>query len=178
MMRKLWLLATILLAAGIVVAQTPKTSFTYSMNDVFAGYSYTDTNTGGSQWYWTMNGVQVAATHNFTKRWAALAQVEYTIGSYGSWERYSAGGRFNLMTGRFRPFLKATAGLAHMDGKLGWPLYEYHSTGFSGGGGGGLDFMLQRHWSVRAEATYSSVPFGYADHDSWLTTACGLAYHF
>ncbi len=90
------------------------------------------------------------------------------------------GGRFyyrprNLM---LDPFAEALLGVSRLDLNLTPPGQKYSENGFSFRTGGGLDFNIDRHWSVRAfEIDYYRTPF-FQVHQNNMWFSAGVVFKF
>lgn len=69
-------------------------------------------------------------------------------------ETYLAGPRYHFNIGRFQPYVKGLAGL----GKFNFTYNLAQGNYFVVATGGGLDYRLNRRWSVRADAEYQYWP--------------------
>jgi hypothetical protein len=69
-------------------------------------------------------------------------------------ETYLAGGRYHFNIGRWQPYAKGLCGL----GRFHFPYNYADGSYFVVAPGGGVDYRLNRHWSVRVDGEYQYWP--------------------
>ena len=198
MMRKWWVLA---LAAGSAVlfpvcasAQVAPQKDTggdaINRYQVYAGFGYTSLNQVNQSRYGLI-GVNVAVSRNWGRLFAltvdgAFYPTSLSSGNPGkpSVSSVLAGPEIHAkLYDKLNVFGRALLGGEHTGGNGQTP-----STSFAGGGGGGLEYVINNHWAIRASGdviaasfsvTNNSSQLGYSAHTTRNARAgIGLAYRF
>lgn len=178
------LFAALLLAPAASVAQAPAPSLSVPHTDVYAGVvvnvpDYTMPLGGVHNLY----GYELAFTLNLSSRLGLTASGAEMFGSGANQFQLTAGPRFNILTGRFRPYATGQLGISNQDSDT---LHPGEFTGaFSRRNavtyrvGGGADYQLTRHMYWRI-GQWTAQPVPWARHASSLfqNFSTGLGYQF
>ena len=138
------LFALCLMAVGLAVGQE-----SFPRAEIFGGYSYLNIDTNGLSSRQSANGWEASASGNFNKWFAAEADVSGHYKKIGAVSvsdyAYLAGPRINV-----RPiFIHALVGGDHLTGSaLG------SQDGLAGAFGGGVQFKVAPHLSIRSSGDY------------------------
>lgn len=165
-------------------------------NEVFGGFVYEPTDWGPA--WQTYYGFDVNYTRSLSKRFGAVADFDYyrnndslagdldhgqahNSSAYG----YRFGPRVNFVKNRrFQPYGVFLLGGAHFTTLFPYPthtspLVQHDWSGFSWGGGVGLDARLTKHVGARAEWFHERLPWGDASSTSdWERFSFGATFRF
>jgi hypothetical protein len=83
-----------------------------------------------------------------------MRRLEYQQTANVHAETYLTGARYHFNLGRTQPYLKALGGIGHFT----FPYNYAKGSYFVVAGGGGLDYRLNRRWTVRADLEYQEWP--------------------
>ncbi len=164
-MRKVLTLAALLLSFALAVAaqEIPQA-------EVFGGYSYMRVNPGQGAPAINSNGWNASAVGNIN-RWLGVkadftGQYGNIVGVGGSMYNFMFGPQISIPTGNFKPFVEGLVGGSHAGGS------GISDTGLGYAFGGGLDYNVKPHVSVRlAELDYVGTQlFGGTQHNFRLST--------
>ena len=162
--------------------------------ELYAGYAYTSLNQVNQSRY-GLQGVNVSATRDFGRYFGVTAEGDYYFKSFGSPEVVGSTINPTVTSVLFGPVVRANI-YGHFDGFLHGLLGGEHTGGekqtpnisFAGGFGGGLEYSLTNHFSLRASgdligASFSlsgnSPELGNSPHRTWDSRASiGAVYHF
>ncbi len=178
------LFAALLLAPASSFAQAPAPSLSVPRTDVYAGFmvnvpDYT-TPVGSIH---NLSGYELAFTLHLGDRLGLTASGAEMFGSGADQFQLTAGPRFNILTGRFRPYGTAQLGVSNQDSDTVHP--GERTAAFSRRNavtyrvGGGADYQLTRriYWRV---GQWTAQPVPWARHASSLfqNFSTGLGYQF
>jgi hypothetical protein len=166
-MKKISILALLLLSASLCFGQAPKAALYNSNSDVYAGFTVTFPDYGPNWNSYNIKGGEVAYTRHLGTRWGVIASgaVEHgTVFAFSATQYSGTGGvKFNVLTGRIRPYATAQVGYSHQSstgglnglyGSSRHPPLAPGSTDIEDGltyrGGIGVDLQLTRriYWRV------------------------------
>ena len=158
-------------------------------NQLFLGFVRTFNDWGSNKYTYDMIGGVASYTRMLNHHWGVLGSFEGNTN--GDWDAvyyaYRAGAKYDILTGKYRPYLVGSAGGAHLTGIVTTQLpdgsfrYLSHSWfGFTAGGGGGLDVDVTNHLGGRVEYNAYQVPFGFhqVDRDLWTELSVGFVYRW
>jgi opacity protein-like surface antigen len=184
-----WKLLVSLLACAAFFAANAKAQDAEKI-DLYAGYSYLranpSSNTLGS---FGLNGGNASLAYHVTPWLSAVADFGgYTnsdvfhSGSSGTASTYLFGPRVSFRhIWRVHPFVEALFGAAHGNSSL-FDASQSHNA-FAAAVGGGFDFRLSHHWSLRPlevdylPTRFPEATFGRQTQDN-LRASTGIVFHF
>ncbi len=145
------------------------------------GFAYTEFNASG--WPNT-HGVYGSIAVNVTpwlqvyldgaEQWGSLFDGNTRLYGDHIGARYYYRPRYEI----FNPFAEGLVGISRLDLNLPQAMQKYSEDGFSFKVGGGLDLVINRHWSVRAfDADYYRTPF-FQTHQNNLWISAGVVFKF
>lgn len=162
--------------------------------DVYAGYAYTSLNQVNQSRY-GLQGVNVSITRNWGRFFGVTVEGDYykfaishpvVVGSKITPSEYSilAGPVLHAnIYGPFSGFFHGLLGAEHTGGESQTP-----DVSFAGGPGGGMEYSLNPHLSIRASGdligasfslTGNTTQLGNSPHRTWDSRASiGAVYHF
>ncbi len=118
-MKKFSIAALLLLFTSLCFGQAPQTMEVYTpKSDVFVGYVVNLPNYGFSYASNSLQGYEIAYTLHGNARWGwtiAGGQTFRRISPNASQWQATAGPKFNILTGRFRPYGTAQLGFSNQD---------------------------------------------------------------
>jgi hypothetical protein len=162
--------------------------------EVYAGYAYTSLNQVNQSRY-GLQGVNVSLTRDFGRYFGVTAEGDFYNKSFGSPEVVNSTINPSVTSVLFGPVIHANI-YGHFDGFLHGLLGGEHTGGesqtpnisFAGGFGGGMDYSLTNHFSLRASGdiigasfslTGNSPQLANSPHRTWDSRASiGAVYHF
>jgi hypothetical protein len=160
-MKTLYIATIVVLASALCFPQVPVAQFNRNVSDLYIGYVSTFPDYGPQLDSYRFNGVEVAYTKSFSQHFSVVASGAGSFGSPDSVKQFSGtiGPKYNILTGRFRPYITAQAGFAaqnsngmyagdhHPPQRAGTSLTE---DGFTYRMGAGADLQLNRkiYWRV------------------------------
>jgi hypothetical protein len=178
-------------ALGAQSADDATPSYKYH---VYGGYAYSSLNQVNQSRY-GLSGVNVSITRDFGKYFGVTAEGDYFRYPFGTPEVVGSTAVPSVESVLFGPVVHANI-YGKIDGFFHGLLGGEHTAGeqqtpnisFAGGIGGGLDYALSPHFSVRASgdligASFSfagnSADLGNSPHKTWDSRAsAGVVYHF
>jgi len=179
------LFAALLLTPALSSAQAPKPSLSIAHSDVYAGFvvNVPDYSTFGSNP--TLKGYELDYTLQIVDRLGLTAAGGQTFNSaYGTFQyQLTAGPRFNILTGRFRPFATAQVGISNQDSDQLHPgvftAASSRRNAFTYRVGGGADYQLTGHLYYRiGQWTAQPAPLGRHASSLFQNFSTGLGYQF
>ena len=166
-MKKISIVALLLLSATVCFGQAPKAALYNSNSDVYVGYMATFPDYGGQWNSYRFNGAEVAYTRNLGAHWGVIASGAAVFGTIYDVKQFSgtAGLKYNFLAGNFRPYATVQAGYAYQSssgGPAGNGLYgnDRHpplkpgttdtedGLTYRGGIGGDLQLSHRIYWRV------------------------------
>jgi hypothetical protein len=188
-MKKISIAAVLLLTAAFSFGQAP-TAALYTPNaDVYVGYVATFPDYGPKFNTNRFDGVEIAVTKNLRPHLGIVASGAFVFGSKYSVKQFSGtvGPKFNLLTGRFRPYATAQFGYARQSSNN---LYagDHHpplaigttdiESGFTYRMGVGVDVQFKPHlywrvlqWDIQPQPWGRHTPY-------YVNFSSGVGYRF
>jgi hypothetical protein len=170
---------------GAAPAERAEPSFKY---EIYAGYGYTSINQVNQSRH-GLQGVNVSVTRDFGKYFGITADgafYQYPLGTGNptkpTVDYFLAGPVLHAnLYGKTDVFVHVLLGGAHLGNVSAVP-----NISFASGMGGGVDYLLSKHLSLRAagddiESAFVEDPnhLGYSAHDHWNARATfGVVYKF
>ena len=113
-MKNFTIMALLVLSAALCSAQVPKASIYSPKADVYVGYIATNPDYGPTFGSFLFSGVELAYTETLRPHLAITGDAAFSFGTKYKVKEFSGtvGPRFNVLTGRFRPYVTAQLGLA------------------------------------------------------------------
>jgi hypothetical protein len=183
------IIALLLLTAIVSFAQAPGAGLHTPNLDVYAGYFATSPDYGYGAYVYQFNGAEVGVTKYLRPRLGIVASASFQEGSPYNVKQFSGtvGPKFNLMTGRFRPYGTFQVGYSRQVSD-GMYAADHHppiakgltvtESGFTYRMGVGLDLQLNQHWYWRA-LHWDTQPQSWGRHSPWYTDfGTGVGYRF
>jgi outer membrane immunogenic protein len=184
----------ITMAASLAEAQVSSASGDHHATEVTLEYNYVRSNAPPAQCNcFSLNGGSVSIAQPFGSGHLAGAfdasVVHGSSISSGAYDltlsSFTAGLRYRpLLQPRWNPFGQVLVGVAHASGSLvegDTPASSDAALTFASVIGGGLDYRLHRHWSVRLiEADYLLTTYSNRvnDHQNNVRIGAGITYRF
>jgi hypothetical protein len=108
-------LLLLLVSASLGFGQSPKAALYPSSSDVYVGYIATFPDYGTQFNSYRFDGGEVAYTKKLSSRWAIVGSGTAVFGSTYHVREFSgtAGVKYDLLTGRFRPYATTQIGFAY-----------------------------------------------------------------
>jgi hypothetical protein len=183
------IIASLLLTAIVSFAQAPNSGLSMPSADVYVGYFATSPDYGSGAYVYQFNGAEVGYTKYLRPRLGIVGSVSFQEGSPYSVKHFegTVGPKFNLMTGKFRPYGTFQIGYAHQSSD-GMYAADHHppiakgltvdESGFTYRMGVGLDLQFNKHWYWRAlHWDTKAMPWG--RNSPWYTDfGTGVGYRF
>jgi opacity protein-like surface antigen len=184
-MEKLSIAALLLLTAALSFAQAPSPTLHNATSDIYAGYVVNVPDYAGDGAVHKLQGYEIAFTRHFGSRWGLTAsggQVISTGSNQNQWQ-FTAGPRFNVLTGRFRPYGTGQFGISNQDSDSLHPgvLTAHFSrrNALTYRVGAGADYQLTSHlyWRM-GQWTAQAVPWGRHASSLFQNFSTGVGYQF
>lgn len=180
-----FLLTAFLFTAALSFAQAPAPSLHNPTADLYAGYVMNVPDYAGDGTIHQLQGYELAFTLHLGARWGLTASGSQLIVNdldANQWQ-FTAGPRFNLLTGRFRPYATGQFGVSNQDSDLLHP--GVMTAQFSRRNaltcrlGLGADYQLTPHlyWRMGQWAT-QPVPWGRHASSLFQNFSSGVGYRF
>jgi hypothetical protein len=178
----------LLLTAVFCLGQSPKAALYTPDADVYVGYIATFPDYGPHFNSYRFDGGEVAFTRNLRPHWAVTASGAAVFGSSYSVKQFSGtiGPKFNLLTGRFRPYATAQIGFAYQSSN-GFYAGDHHppltsksdtEDGLTYRAGLGADLQVSRSLYWRA-IQWDIQPQPWGRHTPFYTNfSSGIGYRF
>jgi hypothetical protein len=176
-MKKICIMA-LLLTTTLCLGQAPEAALYNSNSDVYAGVVVTFPDYGPKWNSYNFKGGEVAYTRHFGTHWGMVASSTVVHGNafvFTATQYSETGGvKYNILTGRLRPYVTAQAGYAHQSstgGTNGMYGNEHHPSlapgltdieaglAYRGGIGGDLQVTRRIYWRV-AQWDVQRLPWG------------------
>ena len=176
--------AALFLAPPVALAQAPEPSFSVPRTDLYAGFvvNVPDYKTAIGSPH-NLQGYEIAITLHLGDRLGLTASGAQLFGAGLNQFQLTGGPRFNILTGRFRPYATGQLGISNQDSDTLHP--GEVSAAFSRRNaityrvGGGADYQLTRriYWRI---GQWTAQPVPWARHASSLfqSFSTGLGYQF
>jgi outer membrane immunogenic protein len=194
-MKRLSLLLLLLaIAPSFAIAQISASNGVGSATEIAAEYNYVRSNAPpGSCDCFSMNGGSLSIAQPLgSGHLAAVFDASAVHGSGVSASNYdltlssfTVGARYRpWLHARWSPFGQVLVGVAHASGSLvggDSPAADDSALTFASVIGGGLDYRLSRHWSLRmidADYLLTTYSNGVNDHQNNLRIGAGIIYRF
>ncbi len=174
----------LVLAPALSLAQAPAPSLSVPRTDLYAGFTVNvpDYNTVAGNIH-ALQGYELAFTLHLGDRLGLTASGAEMFGSGANQFQLTAGPRFNILTGRFRPYATAQLGVSNQDsdtlhpGELSAAFSRRNAITYRAGGG--ADYQLTPHiyWRV-GQWTAQPVPWGRHASSLFQNFSTGFGYQF
>jgi hypothetical protein len=188
-MKNFYIAVLLIVAAGFGFGQAPKSSLNVPTTDVYGGYITTSPDYGNSLFSYRFNGFEGAFSKGFTPHIALIASGAFSFGTNYSVKQFSGtvGGKFNILTGRFRPYGTAQIGYAHQSSN-GMYADDHHPPLAPGttdvesgltyrlGGGADLQMTPKIYWRL-LQWDIQPMPWGRHTPD-YVNFSSGIGYRF
>jgi len=181
----LLLLTALLLTAAPSFGQAPRPSLHAATADVYAGYVVNVPDYTALASVPTFRGYELALTLHIGNRWGLTSsggQTFANVPNAGQWQ-FTAGPRFNFLTGRFRPYATGQFGASNQDsdqvhpGELSAQFSRRNALTYRLGAG--ADYQLSSHLYCRlGQWTAQPVPWGRHTSSLFQNFSSGLGYQF
>lgn len=165
-----------------------------SKYEIYAGYAYTSLNQVNQSRY-GLQGVNVSVTRDWGRYFGVTAEGDVYKVAFGSPEVVGSTITPSVESVLFGPVIHAPlyghfSGFAHalLGGEHTAGFHQTPNVSFAGGLGGGLEYSMSEHFSLRASGdiigasfslTGNSPELGYSPHRTWDSRASiGVVYHF
>jgi opacity protein-like surface antigen len=178
------LLASLFLVPAVSLAQAPRPSLSVPHTDVYAGFMVNvpdfKTVTGSVH---NLEGYELAFTLHFGDRFGLTASGAELFGSGSNQFQLTAGPRFNILTGRFRPYGTAQFGVSNQDsdtlhpGELTAAFSRRNALTYRVGGGADYQLTRRVYWRI-GQWTAQPVPWGRHASSLFQNFSTGLGYQF
>jgi hypothetical protein len=176
-MKKLSIAVLLLLSATLCFGQAPKAALYNSNSDVCVSYMATFPDYGPKWNSFRFNGGEVAYTRYLGAHWGVIAAASAVEGSVYGAKQGSAtvGVKYNLLTGRLRPYATLQAGYARLSSNRMYA-NDHHpplkpgtadvESGLTYRAGGGVDLQVKGRiywrvlqWDVQPQPWGRHTPF-------------------
>jgi opacity protein-like surface antigen len=188
-MKTSWIVLLLLLMSAFSFAQIPSAPLSTATADIYVGYLATFPDYGAQFDSYRFNGAEVSYTKPFTPHLGMVVSGDMVFGSVYSAKQFSltVGPKYNLLTGRFRPYLTGQAGFAYQSSN-GMYAGDHHpplkpgasdtEDGFSYRLGAGVDIQLSHKIYWRA-LQWDIQPQPWGRHTPWYTNVgSGIGFSF
>jgi hypothetical protein len=174
--------AALLLVTTVCFAQAPQPSFHQASSDVYFGYMVNVPTYSGDTGH-NLQGFEAAYTLHLAERWGVTLSGGVSFGGHTRQEQVTVGPRFNLLTGRFRPYLTGQFGGSNQDSD------QFHldksKTGatvsnvltFRAGGGADYQLTPRFYWRLGQWAA-QPVPWGRHSSSLFQNFSTGIGFQF
>jgi len=190
-MKNFYLAVLLVVMAGCCFGQAPKASLNVPATDVFVGYVTTSPDYGGGVFSDRLNGFEGAFSKGVTSHLALIASGDVVFGDIYIWNATqfsgTVGGKYNFLTGRFRPYGTAQVGYAHQSSN-GAYADDHHpplvpgttdvEDGFTWRAGGGADLQMSPkiYWRI-LQFDEQRMPWG-RHTPYYVNFSTGIGYRF
>jgi hypothetical protein len=180
------LFGALILTPLLTLAQAPKPSLSVASSDVFAGfvvnvpdYSVAVGSTHNLQGYELAYTLHLGNRLGLTAAGGQSFSTAYSPGTY----QLTVGPRFNILTGRFRPYGTAQFGVSNQDsdnlhpGELTAAFSRRNALTYRVGGGADYQLTRRIYWRI-AQWTAQPVPLPRHASSLFQNFTTGLGYQF
>jgi opacity protein-like surface antigen len=183
-MKKYLIAILLLLTAALSLAQSPGPSIRIASSDVYVGYVVSVPDYGVRAAPHIFQGYELAYTLNHGARLGLTVSGSQTIAHSRDQWQFTAGPRFNILTGRFRPYGMAQFGVSNQDSDQLHPADSSRTKASAENSltfrlGAGADYQLTQRWYWRV-GQWAAQPAPWARHSSSLfqNFSTGLGFQF
>lgn len=187
--------ALLLITSTLCFGQAPAAALYNSNSDLYVGFMVTSPDYGPHLYSYHLKGLEAAYTRSLGTHLGVIGSGSYVRGTGYNVRQFSwtAGVKYSLFTGRFRPYATAQAGYARQystdgPGDNGFYGGDHHpplapgsrdiEAGLTYRFGGGLDARLSNHFYWRV-LQLDIQPQPWARHTPWYWNfSSGVGYRF
>ena len=166
--------------AGLCFAQAPQASLSVPNTDVFVGYIVTSPDYGPKLYTYHLNGFEGAFTKGLTSHFAVTATGDAQFGDiyihHATQFSGTVGGKYNILTGRLRPYGTAQFGYAHQNSNGAYLHDVVDGLTFRMGGGADLQITPKIYWRI-AQFDEQRMPWG-PHTPYYVNLSSGIGYRF